>query len=174
MPRSARSGGSAATGVSASRGTSRTSRPRTRTSSTRTRAGRGRASGSASRPHSTSPRRRRGGPLQVPSPRPVRIHPEDLMRVRSTCVVLSVVASLALFGAGPAAAGTPEEHDGFFMRAAVGLCAGNAKLESTGFKAELKDPGLDVNVAAGYVVLPNLAVHATLWGWGLNDPDVDA
>jgi hypothetical protein len=58
------------------------------------------------------------------------------------------------------------------MRAAVGLCAGNAKLESNGFKAELKDPGLDVNVAAGYVVMPNLAVHATLWGWGLNDPDV--
>src|SRR5262249_32894305 len=24
-----------------------------------------------------------------------------------------------------------------------------------------------------YTVLPNLAVHGTLWGWGLNDPDVD-
>ena len=95
------------------------------------------------------------------------------MRVRSTCVVLSAVACLVLFGAGPSAAGTPEEHDEFFLRAAVGLCAGNAKLESSGFKAELKDPGLDVNVAAGYVVMPNLAVHATLWGWGLNDPDVD-
>jgi hypothetical protein len=94
------------------------------------------------------------------------------MRDRSTCVALSVVASLMLFGAVPAMAGAPQEHDGFFMRAAVGLCAGNAKLEATGLKAELKDPGLDVNVAAGYVVIPNLAVHATLWGWGLNDPDL--
>jgi hypothetical protein len=95
------------------------------------------------------------------------------MRDRSTCVVLSVVASLVLLASAPASAAAPQEHDAFFMRAAVGLCAGNAKLETTGFGAELKDPGLDVNVAAGYVVLPNLAVHATLWGWGLNDPDVN-
>ena len=95
------------------------------------------------------------------------------MSHRSTSRTLFALAlvGVALLEAAPAAAGAPQEHDGFFMRAAVGLCAGNAKLESTGFKAELKDPGLDVNIAAGYAVMPNLAVHATLWGWGLNDPD---
>src|SRR5262249_50915077 len=38
---------------------------------------------------------------------------------------------------------------------------------------KLHDAGLDVNIAFGAIVLPNLAVHGTLWGWGLNDPSVD-
>jgi hypothetical protein len=92
-------------------------------------------------------------------------------RTKSYVLFVVALAGVMSFGAAPAAAGASQEHDSFFMRAAVGLCAGNAKLESSGFKAELKDPGLDVNIAAGYVVMPNLAVHATLWGWGLNDPD---
>ena len=83
-----------------------------------------------------------------------------------------VLLGVTCFAAAPALAGSPQEHDQFFMRAAVGICAGNAQLESSGFKAKLDDPGLDVNVAAGYAFIPNLAVHATLWGWGLNDPDV--
>lgn len=96
------------------------------------------------------------------------------MKLRCACDVTSVFALLALtcLAAAPAVAGSPQEHDKFFVRAAVGICAGNAQLESSGFKAKLDDPGLDVNVAAGYVVLPNLALHGTLWGWGLNDPAV--
>jgi hypothetical protein len=86
--------------------------------------------------------------------------------------VLVAVASLAVLRPRPAAGGAPEEHDKFFMRASAGICAGNGQLESGGFTAKLDDPGLDVNIAAGYTVMPNLAVHATLWGWGLNDPDV--
>jgi hypothetical protein len=97
------------------------------------------------------------------------------MRKRSVGSVrfAAVVAGLLLLGPAAATAGAPQEHDQFFMRASAGICAGNAKLESGGFKAELKDPGLDVNIAVGYCVMPNLAVHATLWGWGLNDPDTD-
>jgi hypothetical protein len=95
------------------------------------------------------------------------------MRDRSTSVVkLFAVVGLLCLAAAPAVAGSAQEHDQFFMRAAVGICAGNAQLESGGSKAKLDDPGLDVNVAAGYCLIPNLAVHATLWGWGLNDPDV--
>jgi len=94
------------------------------------------------------------------------------MRHRSTSAVKFVIAlmGLACLTARPAAAGEPQEHDKFFTRASVGICAGNAKLTSPGFEAKLDEAGLDVNVAVGYVVLPNLAVHGTLWGWGLNDP----
>jgi hypothetical protein len=88
-------------------------------------------------------------------------------------LALAVVSSLATMTAAPANATEPQAHDGFFLRASAGISAGNAKLESGGVKFELKDPALDVNIAVGYVVLPNLAVHGTLWGWGLNDPDVD-
>src|SRR5215471_4156865 len=96
------------------------------------------------------------------------------MSLRSTSAVKFLIAlmGLACFAAAPAMAGEPQEHDKFFMRSAVGICAGSAKLESPGFQAKLDDPGLDVNVAVGYVVYPNLAVHGTLWGWGLNDPAV--
>jgi hypothetical protein len=94
------------------------------------------------------------------------------VRLRSLGRFVVAIACLVLLRPAPANAGAPEEHDLFFMRASAGLCAGNAKLETGGFKGELKDPGLDVNIAVGYVVIPNLAVHATLWGWGLNDPDV--
>lgn len=87
-------------------------------------------------------------------------------------LVLAVLGLVLLRPTPASAGGAPQEHDKFFMRAAAGICAGNAKLESSGFKGELKDPGLDVNIAVGYTIYPNLAVHATLWGWGLNDPDV--
>lgn len=96
------------------------------------------------------------------------------MWLRSTSGVKFVFALVGLtcLAASAARAGEPQEHDKFFLRAAVGICAGNAKLESSGFEAKLDHPGMDVNVAAGYVVIPNLAVHGTLWGWGLNDPEV--
>jgi hypothetical protein len=94
------------------------------------------------------------------------------MRQCSTGALWSALVGLVCVTATPAIASAPREHDKFFTRAAVGICAGNARLESGSFKAKLDDPGLDVNVAVGYVVAPNLAVHATLWGWGLNDPAV--
>jgi hypothetical protein len=96
------------------------------------------------------------------------------MRDRSTRAVALgfALAALTSLAAVPARAGSPEEHDKFFTRASVGICAGNAELESSGFRAKLDNPGLDVNIAVGYCLIPNLAVHGTLWGWGLNDPDV--
>jgi len=71
------------------------------------------------------------------------------------------------------ATGEPREHDGLFIRASAGIGAARGKLEANGGDAELHDAGLDVNLAFGAIVLPNLAVHATLWGWGLNDPGVE-
>ena len=99
------------------------------------------------------------------------------MTDRSPSAVKFVIAwvaqvGLACLAAAPAVAGSPQEHDQFFTRASVGICAGNAELESGSFRAKLDNPGMDVNVAVGYCVIPNLALHGTLWGWGLNDPDV--
>ena len=96
------------------------------------------------------------------------------MTHRSTRAVTFVLGWLGLtcLAVAPAVAGSPQEHDKFFTRASVGICAGNAELAASGFRAKLDNPGMDVNVAVGYCVIPNLAVHGTLWGWGLNDPDV--
>lgn len=87
-------------------------------------------------------------------------------------LVVTLLGLVLLRPTAAAAAGKPEEHDKFFMRASAGICTGSAKLEAAGAHAKLDDPGLDVNIAVGYTVMPNLAVHATLWGWGLNDPAV--
>jgi len=96
------------------------------------------------------------------------------MRERMKRSVLFVVATacLTLPRDATAVGGASQEHDqSFFMRTSVGICAGNARDEGPGYQVKLENPGLDVNIAAGYTVIPNLAVHATLWGWGLNDPD---
>jgi len=76
--------------------------------------------------------------------------------------------------AGPAyAGGQPREHDGFFMRLSLGGGSGNASVEESGVKAELKGGAADMNLAFGGMVSKNLALHGTMWGWGVQDPDAE-
>ena len=79
-----------------------------------------------------------------------------------------------LVSAGPAyAGGQPREHDGFFMRLSLGGGSGNASVEESGVKAELKGGAADMNLAFGGMVSKNLALHGTMWGWGVQDPDAE-
>ena len=79
-----------------------------------------------------------------------------------------------LVSAGPAyAGGQPREHDGFFMRLSLGGGSGNASVEESGVKAELRGGAADMNLAFGGMVSKNLALHGTMWGWGVQDPDVE-
>jgi hypothetical protein len=86
----------------------------------------------------------------------------------------TLLALGALTIAGPAnAGGNPREHDGFFMRLSVGGGSGNANIEEAGNKAEFKGGAGDMNLAFGGMVSKNLALHGTMWGWGVQDPDAD-
>jgi hypothetical protein len=87
---------------------------------------------------------------------------------RSSALVALGILALA----GPAnAGGQPRQHDGFFMRLSMGGGSGKAHIEENGNTAELKGTAGDMNLAFGGMVSDNLALHGTMWGWGVQDPD---
>ena len=88
--------------------------------------------------------------------------------VRSTFLV-PTVALLGLVGAATAVAEPRVHDDGWFGRAALG--GGPAATASGGY--DFSGTGLDINLAAGKIIYPNLAVHANIFGWVINDPDVE-
>jgi hypothetical protein len=85
-----------------------------------------------------------------------------------------VCLALALF-ATSARAGNPREHDGFFLRLSAG--GGNADTELDAEvgpgEIELDGPAGDFNFAVGGVVTDNLAIHGTIFGWYVNEPDFE-
>lgn len=96
-----------------------------------------------------------------------------------------MVCSLALAGlvitSDARAENLPREHDGgFFLRLSAGVGTAKTKVENVDILADGNPQDLefsgtsgDVNFAIGAVVAPNLAVHATLAGWSVTDPEVD-
>lgn len=113
-----------------------------------------------------SPRGRvRRGTPSIDRRRPLR----SSLRLTRTLLAAGVVLSLA---AAPAAAGPePRTHDGFFLRLSTGYGAANADITSGGRTLELSGASGDVNIAIGGVVAGGFALHGTLWGWTINDPD---
>jgi hypothetical protein len=83
------------------------------------------------------------------------------------CIYLVMAFSVTGLYAGP------RDHDGgFFLRLSTG--GGYAQSEF-GDPAAMKisGPGGDMNFAVGMGVLPNLSVHATIFGWLLSGPTVE-
>ena len=90
-------------------------------------------------------------------------------------LVLALAATLvlpALIPSASRAGGEPRTHDGFFLR--LGAGGGNARntLEYQGDKLEFSGTAANIDIAIGGVVAPNLALHGTLFGWGVTDPDL--
>jgi hypothetical protein len=79
---------------------------------------------------------------------------------------------IAVFAASAAWAGPRDHMEGFFMRLSAGGGAAESELESGGNTGKISGEGGDLNFAIGGIVSPNLALHGTLWGWSLTDPDV--
>jgi hypothetical protein len=82
-------------------------------------------------------------------------------------VLLMAVHSLAWAG------GEPRTHDGFLLRLSAGGGTASTKIEDATGKLDLSDAVPDWNFAVGGVVTPNLAIHGTLWGWTMTDPDAE-
>jgi len=70
-----------------------------------------------------------------------------------------------------------EEHDGFFLRFALGIGGASWSEADTveaglGGDLEVSGVGSGLEIAIGATVTDNLAIHATLFGMGVSDPDV--
>ncbi|MEJ2568589.1 MAG: hypothetical protein P8Z50_06935, partial [candidate division WOR-3 bacterium] len=77
-------------------------------------------------------------------------------------LVVLILSSMEL------SAGSRDHNGGFFLRLSTG--AGYAQSEY-GDPSSIKLYGAvgDVNIAVGMAVLPNMALHATMFGWASSD-----
>ena len=84
-----------------------------------------------------------------------------------------LVAILLFFVLSPLSAwsGPRDHNDGFFLRLSGG--GGSAKTSICFSDEDMEFSGAsgDVNLAVGAIVTPNLALHGTLWGWTVSEPD---
>ena len=72
----------------------------------------------------------------------------------------------------PAQAGDRAHDNGFFLRLSGGGGSASTDLEYGGSKLKLDGTTADLNVAIGAIVARNLALHGTLWGWAISNPDM--
>lgn len=85
-----------------------------------------------------------------------------------------VAVSLLVLGASQAVSAERDHESGFFLRLATGGEPAKTDIsDSFGNSLELSGVGVDVEIAIGGIIAPNLAVHGTLWGWVITDPDAE-
>lgn len=85
----------------------------------------------------------------------------------------SALLFLLLVPATPALS-SPNSHDGgFFLRLSAGAGIASTELSEGGDEFKIDGPSGDLNLAVGAVVVPNLAIHATLFGWFMSEPDAE-
>jgi hypothetical protein len=94
-----------------------------------------------------------------------------------SCSVLLVVASSLLI-LPSTASGEPRAHDGgFFLRLSggAGYATSSVDADTGGAVLNFKFSGVggDMNFAIGGIVTENLALHGTLWGWVVSEPDLE-
>ncbi len=96
------------------------------------------------------------------------------MQSRTRFVGFIAFAMLAVFClANVAQAGDRDHIGGFFMRLSGGVGGAATKLDDENDEYKLSGPSGDFNFAFGAMVAPNLAVHGTILGWGITDPDAE-
>ncbi len=89
----------------------------------------------------------------------------DAVRVLVFLLTLAVIPATSF-------AGDRDHADGFFLRLSAGIGTAKTELAATSGDVEMSGGASDVNLAIGAVIAPNLALHGTLLGWMVSDPDV--
>ncbi len=89
------------------------------------------------------------------------------------CTVLASALAVLVFCPTLATCGPRDHDDGFFLRLSAGAGPVSTSAESMGLDWEMSGSGGDVNLAIGGIVMPNLALHGTIFGWLMSEPDAD-
>jgi len=74
---------------------------------------------------------------------------------------------------GVSLAGDRDHTGGFFLRLSAGGGAASTKIEDASDDLKLSGEAGELNFAIGGMIAPNLALHGTLFGWAIADPDVE-
>jgi hypothetical protein len=70
-------------------------------------------------------------------------------------------------------AGNHDHLNGFFLRLSAGAGAAQTEVEEIEGVLKMSGAATDMNLAIGGIVTPNLAIHATLFGWLVDKPDIE-
>lgn len=96
------------------------------------------------------------------------------MSWRTRVAGLSIIAIAVLIAVPESVyAGDRDHTGGFFLRLSAGVGAASTKIEEDGDDLTLSGEAGDINIAIGGMVSQNLAVHGTLFGWAVTDPDAE-
>jgi hypothetical protein len=96
------------------------------------------------------------------------------MQQLARVLFLTVVTLAAFFGMTThSIAGARDHQGGFFLRLSAGGGVASTSVEDSGDEIKLSGPAGDLNIAIGAMVGSNLAVHGTLFGWAVSDPDAE-
>ena len=91
------------------------------------------------------------------------------MKLSSRLLILTFVSLLPL----PAFANEARQHDtGFFLRLAPGFGTFSTKAEDGGDSLKFSGAAGTFDAAVGFVIKPNLALHANVGAWSTLDPKV--
>ncbi len=71
------------------------------------------------------------------------------------------------------AASEPYTHDGLFVRGSVGGGKGTTTVDNDGSEYKVSDTTLEYHLALGGMIQPDVAVHATVFGWSMLYPSLD-
>ena len=88
------------------------------------------------------------------------------------CRRYAAVVVLILIG-GTALAGDRDHDGGFFLRLSAGAGTARTEFDDGMSRLEMSGTAGDINFAIGGIISRNLAIHATLLGWSLTDPDAE-
>ena len=92
------------------------------------------------------------------------------MRALNACAAACLAAASLLPAPWCASAAEPQRQQGVYLRWTSGMGSTSASTDVDGETAKLSGLGGDGELAIGGVVGKQFAVHATLWGWRVNDP----
>ncbi|MFH1755603.1 MAG: hypothetical protein ABIA59_07845 [Candidatus Latescibacterota bacterium] len=96
-----------------------------------------------------------------------------MLRKPSVYVALLVAAAI-IVSSSPVICAERDHEDGFFLRLAGGAGPAGTEINVGSEKLKMDGTAADLEIAIGGIVTPNLAVHGTIWGWMISDPDAEA
>lgn len=96
---------------------------------------------------------------------------EENMKKPRKCFPMLMLA--ALLAAGAAVAGPHDHQDGLFLRLSTGGGVASSSVTDSQGQWKISGAAVDLNLAIGAMVSPNLALHGTLYGWSTRDPDLE-
>jgi hypothetical protein len=97
-----------------------------------------------------------------------------MLKNPSLCITSIILVTILVLSSSPALAAERDHEEGFFLRLAAGAGPAGTEIEvDSDNRFKFDGTGADVEVAIGGIVMPNLAVHGTLWGWLITDPDAE-